>query len=108
VILPYLWRCGLVVATGSLASALLFWVVTRSRWSRAVLAGAAAIALQLFLSWAADLGPLKTLLAPVALFGLPASAWIAVRRRSLRESAWTAASWLAASLPALALGWPWP
>ncbi len=101
ILMPYLWRAVYVLIGVALVAAFLYRAVRRVRWWRFVLNGVAAALAGLLAGWTIDSGSgAMALIAPIAIFGLPATLWRALRTRSAREGAIVFAAWALAALPA--------
>jgi hypothetical protein len=101
ILLPYVWRAVYVLIGVAVVAAFLYRTVRRVRWWRLALNGIAAALAGLVVGWTIDNGSgAMALLAPIVVFGLPATLWRAVRTRSGREAATVLAAWTLAALPA--------
>ncbi len=102
-----LWRLGAYAVT---AAALGAWLATRTgalRWRWAIPCGLVSALLVFALSWVVVSPAWAPIAAPVFAGGFPAAAWAGFRRRSWKHAARAAAAWVAAALPAVALGSSW-
>ena len=103
----YIWRLLAYVVA---ATALGAWLARRTcavRWRWAIPCGLMSALLVFALSWIVISPGWMPLAAPVLLGGLPAAAWVAVRRRSWKSAALAVATWVMAALPALVLSRNW-
>ena len=107
VVRAYLWRLGAYVVT---AAALGAWLANRAcslRWRWAIPCGLLSALLVFALSWVAVSPAWAPIAAPALAGGFPTAAWAGFRRRSWKHAARAATAWVAAALPAVALGSNW-
>ena len=96
---PYAYRAGLWLMVSAALASLLYLRVRRIRWWRAALNGLFAAILGLFAAWVGDaLGGVIAWLLPAAVFGVPASLWQLVSRKSIAASGQVLAAWALAGL----------
>jgi hypothetical protein len=103
----YVWRLLAYILAAAGAGAWLAHRICVLRWRWALPCGFASSALVFTLAWIVIAPAWWPLAAPVLVGGVPAAAWVGLRRRSWKETALTVAAWLAATVPAAALSGSW-
>jgi hypothetical protein len=107
VVLSYVWRLLAYVIVAAAAGAWLAHIVCGARWRWALPCGLVSALLVFGLAWVVISPAWWPPAAPLLAGGVPAAAWVGLRRRSWTGAAVVAAAWLAAGLPALVLSSQW-
>jgi hypothetical protein len=108
ILMPFVRRALIVFVAASLLATFLYKKLTKRRWLRAAVNGAAASLVGLLLAWLVYPGGAKyALLGPSVVFGVPAMAWQTLRHRAWRQGLGTLLGWVTASFPAAVLVHPW-